>query len=120
MLDERSAAARDVQAHKLAVVFILAERFKNVAVILLDRVRDAVEILFPDVRRSRSYHLLDDRFVEYCTETVEHHSRSLDDALVHAELFREALAFDRLFVVDVHDIHRAVSDVCEHIHTCHF
>ena len=47
-----------------------------------------------------------------------HHvlSRS-QQALVRSELLREHIARNRLFVVDEHDVHCAVADITEHIHT---
>ena len=38
-------------------------------------------------------------------------------ALVRPELLCEHIARNRLFVVDEHDIHCAVADIAEHIHT---
>ncbi len=36
---------------------------------------------------------------------------------MRSELLREHIARNRLFVVDEHDVHCAVADIAEHIHT---
>ena len=38
-------------------------------------------------------------------------------ALVRSEFLREHIARNRLLVIDEHDIHCAVADITEHIHT---
>lgn len=41
------------------------------------------------------------------------------DILIHAQLFSYAFFFERLFIVDLQNVRRAVSNIYDHIHACH-
>ena len=78
---------------------------------------DTIQIRLTDVSGSEAKHLFNGGFFDFYTEAVQHRILSGNHALVYTELFCPTAAFHRLFVVDIQNVHSAISDVCQKIRT---
>ena len=113
--DQASAATHDIQAHEVRIVLIAAERGKNIRHIPSGHGGDAVQIGLANIRRAVSKHLLDGCVFHLDAKAVQYGVSGSDHALVDAEFLCPTAAFHGLFVVDIQNVHGAVSDVCQQI-----
>ena len=120
IFDKAAASACYIQPHKLGVVLILAERFKNLRAVFTDSLGNAVKILFGNIRISEANILFNDGIINLNAQLVHSCIFSGGNAPVYTKLFCVALAFYRLLVIDIHNVHCAVSNICKHIHARHF
>ena len=96
---------------------MLTESLEDPLHILRRCISDCFQILLVDVRSSEPKHAVDDRVIDRSMVNPHHVLTCSQQALVRPELLCEHIARNRLLVVDEHDIHCAVADIAEHIHT---
>ena len=96
-------------------IFIAAECGENIRYIPFRNGSDTVQIRLADVRCSIAKHLLNGDFFDFDTKAVQHGIFSSDHTLVHTKLLCPTTALHRLFIVDIENVHGAVSDVCKEI-----
>ena len=119
ILDEFSAAARDVKTHHFRVIFILTEQSENILGVLSNRLTENIGILTVNVCLAVADHRLDNRLVNSDTQLVHHGiGRSLN-TLVHAHFLGVGLGVDDTLVADKNDVDRSVADIGDHAQTCH-
>ena len=96
---------------------MLTESLEDSFHILRCCISDCFQILPIDVRSSEPKHAVDDRVINGGMVNPHHVLPRSQQALVRSEFLREHIARNRLLVIDEHDIHCAVADIAEHIHT---
>lgn len=94
---------------------MLPEPAHNAGHILCGGAADHGEIFFSDVSRAEAENVFDHRIIHGGAELLHQAFSDGKHTLVCAVFLGKALAGNGLSVIDIHDIHGAVSDVAEHI-----
>ena len=72
------------------------------------------------IRISEADNLFNDGIINLNPKLVHNCIFGGDNAPVNTQLFSVALAFNWFLIIDIHNIHCAVADICKHINACHF
>ena len=115
VLNQTTATTNDIQSHQIGIIFIAAKRGKNISHITFSHGSNTVQIGLADVSSSEAKYLLNGRLFDFHTEDVQHRILSGNHALVDTELFCPTAALYSLFIVDIQNVHRTVSNVCQKI-----
>ncbi len=99
---------------------MLTKPLKDTGDIFLCRVRNGFQILLVDIRRTEAEHPIDDRLIHRRMMNPHDILTHRQKALMSAVFLGEHIAGHRLFIVDEHDIHCAVTDIAKHIHSGKF
>ena len=116
MLQDTDAAAHDVQLHDLRVVFIFAEAVDDLRRILPRDLFHRFRVLFrQDIRAA----VPQKRFQQFMRRGASADRLKLvlhpDHTLFDTQLVGVAFRRDRLVMIDIHRVHRAVSDVRQQV-----
>lgn len=104
-----------IQAHQFQVILMLTEPAHNAGHVFRGGAADRGKILFSDVCRAETENIFNHRIIHGGAELLHQAFPDGKHTLVRAVFLGKALAGDGLAVIDIHDIHGAVSNVAEHI-----
>ena len=117
VFENTTSTANYIQAHQFGIVFMLTQSAEDALCILSCGITDGGQITVADVCRAVADDTIKYGFIHRYAKLLHQIFTHSEHTLICAVFLGEALFRKRAALVDIHDVHRAVANIAEHIDT---
>ncbi len=116
ILYQTTTAADNVELHKVGVIFVLSELAEDALNVFNGNAADDHQIFLGNIKSAKAKNALDDRIIGNRAKAAHKLFADVQYTLMCTVFLGKHLFYYRAVIVDIHYVHRAVSDIADHIH----